>query len=626
VFEEQESAMDSTLKHFYHLTQFQIEDEDTSNSEKAENMRRMLFFLEKMVKLNKLNNEGCEVLREECNEQYRCLVDNMDREIGLDNYSEIIPMLRERKENRSEQWKSGLSFDDVDGGKAPFVVRNMLENITRETGRKMKIMCSTWEKCTNTASMQENRTIKNDENSKIEYHNPVLPRQSTITPQIPSFGKRKQTFHNDDVRKSEKKSQINNFLYKNIADQETKKKDNLSKVEQNGDGHFTKTMEEEETIQRNPFLTAGQQLHIDSKKTNRGGSNFSYGQGKKSLGAKAHGVSGKFIPPIGQEPKNDNKKQTYDDDNSKTCTESKYEEFEWMKNVDPKMIEHVENEIMDNGEKITWDDIAGLEFAKSTIQEIVIWPMLRPDLFTGLRGPPKGLLLFGPPGTGKTLIGKCIASQSNAKFFNISASSLTSKWIGDGEKMVRALFGVARCVQPSVIFIDEIDSLLTQRSDSEHESSRRLKTEFLVQLDGATALLEDRILVVGATNRPQELDEAARRRLVKRLYIPLPDASARQHIINNLMKEQLNDLDECNIEEIVEKSQGFSGADMANLCRDAALGPIRGIMNIKDITVSEVRPVNRNDFVNALTHVRPSVSQNDLQVYVDWNCTYGSGG
>lgn len=154
---------------------------------------------------------------------------------------------------------------------------------------------------------------------------------------------------------------------------------------------------------------------------------------------------------------------------------------ERLAGIEPRLIEMIRNEIMHRVDNITWESIAGLEHAKSSIKEIVVWPMLRPDIFKGLRGPPKGLLLFGPPGTGKTLIGKCIASQANATFFSISASSLTSKWVGEGEKMVRALFAVARCNQPAVIFIDEIDSLLTQRTDGEFEASRRIKTEFLVQ-------------------------------------------------------------------------------------------------------------------------------------------------
>ena len=154
---------------------------------------------------------------------------------------------------------------------------------------------------------------------------------------------------------------------------------------------------------------------------------------------------------------------------------------ERLAGIEPRIIEMIRNEIMHRVDNITWESIAGLEHAKNSIKEIVVWPMLRPDIFKGLRGPPKGLLLFGPPGTGKTMIGKCIASQAKATFFSISASSLTSKWVGEGEKMVRALFAVARCSQPAVIFIDEIDSLLTQRTDGEFEASRRIKTEFLVQ-------------------------------------------------------------------------------------------------------------------------------------------------
>ena len=154
---------------------------------------------------------------------------------------------------------------------------------------------------------------------------------------------------------------------------------------------------------------------------------------------------------------------------------------ERLANIEPRLVEMIRNEIMHRVDDISWDDIAGLEHAKKSIFEIVVWPMLKPELFSGLRRPPKGVLLFGPPGTGKTMIGKCIASQAKATFFSISASSLTSKWVGEGEKMVRALFAVARCHQPAVIFIDEIDSLLTQRTDGEVEASRRIKTEFLVQ-------------------------------------------------------------------------------------------------------------------------------------------------
>lgn len=205
-------------------------------------------------------------------------------------------------------------------------------------------------------------------------------------------------------------------------------------------------------------------------------------------------------------------------------------EDERYKNLDPKMVEMIENEIMEKECKLTWDDIAGLEFAKKTINEIIIWPMLRPDIFKGIRAPPRGIMFFGPPGTGKTLLGKAIASQSKSTFMSISASTLTSKWVGEGEKMVRTMFAIAAIHQPSVVFIDEIDSLLSARSDADQESSRRIKTEFLVQLDGANTFgnEEARILIIGATNRPNDLDEAVRRRLVKRLYIPLPNSAGRR--------------------------------------------------------------------------------------------------
>ena len=278
---------------------------------------------------------------------------------------------------------------------------------------------------------------------------------------------------------------------------------------------------QEEPVQKpNPFKTANHQLAINLLRKKGGNAPNSNG-----------GVNSSFKSPFLQQQKSE-------------VPESKSNEIidERYKNIDPKMIELIENEIMDHGQLVHWDDIAGLDFVKTTVKEIVVFPLLRPDIFHGLRGPPKGLLLFGPPGTGKTLIGKCIASQSKSTFFSISASSLTSKWVGEGEKMVRALFAVARVHQPSVVFIDEIDSVLSARSDSEHESSRRIKTEFLIQLDGASTVGEERILVVGATNRPQDLDEAARRRLVKRLYVPLPEFPARVKIIHNLLNSQTHEV------------------------------------------------------------------------------------
>ncbi|KAF7682835.1 Fidgetin-like protein 1 [Astathelohania contejeani] len=289
---------------------------------------------------------------------------------------------------------------------------------------------------------------------------------------------------------------------------------------------------------------------------------------------------------------------------------------------DDTIMERIRGEIVEGDLKINWDDIAGLDGVKRIIKEIVVWPMLRPDIFHGLRGPPKGLLLFGPPGTGKTMIGKCIASQCKATFFSISASSLTSKWMGEGEKMVRALFSLAREMQPAVIFIDEIDSLLSQRSENENEASRRIKTEFLVQFDGAATNDNDRILIVGATNRPQEIDEAARRRLVKRIYVPLPDMVGRKRMVEHLLKGYENILSKEDIEEISQITEGYSGSDMFNLCREASIEPLREIEDIS--VISKTRPINIKDFKKAIQQIKKSVSEDDLGIYVNWNNKYGS--
>lgn len=179
--------------------------------------------------------------------------------------------------------------------------------------------------------------------------------------------------------------------------------------------------------------------------------------------------------------------------------------------------------------------------------------------------------------------------------------------------------------QPSVVFIDEIDSLLTQRSDGEQEHSRRIKTEFLVQMDGAGTSREDRVLVVGATNRPHELDEAARRRLVKRLYIPLPDLEARSSLIYKLLSRLDHSLSNDDVVEIAKLSKGYSGSDMYALCAEASLAPVRELgEKISSIDAGNVRSVCVRDFNDAIQMVRASVSTSDLDGYMEWNIKFGS--
>lgn len=290
------------------------------------------------------------------------------------------------------------------------------------------------------------------------------------------------------------------------------------------------------------------------------------------------------------------------------------------------MVERILNEVIDRNPGVRWDDIAGLYAAKQAIQEIIILPSLRPDVFTGIRAPPKGVLLYGPPGTGKTMLAKAIASESKMAFFNISASSLMSKWVGDGEKMVRALFAVARYMQPSVIFIDEIDSILSERSNTDNEASRRVKTEFLVQFDGARTSAEERILVLGATNTPWTLDEAARRRLVKRIYIPLPDPDARRALIIGLLTGQKAKLSDADLSKLIKSTEGYSGSDLKALCSEAAMGPIRGIADLLSVPIDSVRPITLKDFSEALRIIRPSVSREHLDAYERWSQDFGTRG
>lgn len=268
-------------------------------------------------------------------------------------------------------------------------------------------------------------------------------------------------------------------------------------------------------------------------------------------------ISGRATPPRSRTPHS-----------SHTTTPSQSSAIS-VKGVEQKLVQTIMDEIIEGGQKVEFVDVAGNETAKQALKEMVILPAVRPELFTGLRTPSRGLLLFGPPGNGKTLLARAVATECAATFFSISAASLTSKYVGDGEKMVRALFAVARELQPAIIFIDEIDSLLSERSQSEHEASRRLKTEFLIQFDGLpTGNSEnERVVVMAATNRPQELDEAALRRFPKRVYVTLPDFDTRIALLSSLLQKQNSPLREDELRVLAKLTDGYSGSDLTALAR-----------------------------------------------------------
>jgi len=297
------------------------------------------------------------------------------------------------------------------------------------------------------------------------------------------------------------------------------------------------------------------------------------------------------------------------------------------KGLDKKLAEKILNELVtlkkSNGDN--FNSIAGNETAKKALQETIILPALRPEIFTGLRAPPKGILLFGPPGCGKTLLARALAAESKCTFFNISASALTSKWQGEGEKLVKTLFNLARQLEPTIIFIDEIDSFLTERKDNENEGSRRLKTEFMLQFDGLSTKSDEKLLVLGATNRPFDLDDAILRRFPKRIYIKLPDLTARSELLKISLKNQKTRINEKEWNFIVLNTANYSGSDLKQLAKEAAYEPIRSmsVTTLKTVGVDDVPPITGAHFISAMKRIRPSVDTKSLSVFVDWNSKFG---
>ncbi|KAM1035482.1 hypothetical protein ACFX2I_038630 [Malus domestica] len=295
---------------------------------------------------------------------------------------------------------------------------------------------------------------------------------------------------------------------------------------------------------------------------------------------------------------------------------------------------------------VTFDDIGALENVKDTLKELVMLPLQRPELFCKgqLTKPCKGILLFGPPGTGKTMLAKAVATEAGANFINISMSSITSKWFGEGEKYVKAVFSLASKIAPSVVFVDEVDSMLGRRENpGEHEAMRKMKNEFMVNWDGLRTKETERVLVLAATNRPFDLDEAVIRRLPRRLMVNLPDAPNRAKILKVILaKEDLSPT--IDFDAIASMTDGYSGSDLKNLCVTAAHRPIKEILEKEKkehaVAVAEgraapalsgsadIRSLNMDDFKDAHERVCASVSSESVNMteLLQWNELYGEGG
>ena len=285
--------------------------------------------------------------------------------------------------------------------------------------------------------------------------------------------------------------------------------------------------------------------------------------------------------------------------------------------------EKISSEIMIKNPGVQFNDIIGMQELKKTLHEIIVIPTIRPDLFTGIRNPQRGILLFGPPGTGKTMIAKAIASECKSTFFNISASSLTSKWLGESEKMVKSLFKLAYKKSPSIIFIDEIDSILSKRNENENESTKRLKTEFLIQFDGLNTNKNMNLLVIAATNRPMDLDEALLRRLPKRIYCGPLDEEGRFEFIKKTINKVENNLTDDDIKEVSKLTEGYSNSDLKELCKEAAFQPVREL-NIEEILkIEKFRPLIKNDLIKSVNKVRGSLSTKIINELLEWNKAFG---
>lgn len=256
---------------------------------------------------------------------------------------------------------------------------------------------------------------------------------------------------------------------------------------------------------------------------------------------------------------------------------------------------------------VHFSDIAGLDDVKKAITVRMINPVKYPEkykLYNKKSG--GGVLLFGPPGTGKTMIACAIACEVGAKFYVIKGSDIVSKWVGESERNIQSLFKTARADKLAIIFIDEMDSLLGRRGEDTHNDRR--VNEFLQQIDGFAGKAPN-LLLLGATNRPWDIDGAALRpgRFSQKIYVPLPDAPAREFMFNKSLKGAPV-ADDVSVGELVSLTEGYSGADIEEVCDRAKEDPL-----LRSISTDSVVQVGRADFLTAIKAVPPSVSEEEVK-------------
>ena len=321
---------------------------------------------------------------------------------------------------------------------------------------------------------------------------------------------------------------------------------------------------------------------------------------------------------------------------------------------DDKLAKQLSGTLITETPNVKWEDVAGLEKAKEALKEAVVLPIKFPQLFQEKRKPWKGILLYGPPGTGKSYLAKAAATETGGQFFSVSAANIVSKWMGESEKLIKGIFDLARKNKPAVIFLDEIDSVLSARSDSENDATRRLKTEFLIQMQGV-GNDDEGVLVLGATNIPWGLDPAVRRRFQKKIYISLPDVKARRLMFTLNLGDTENDITDKEFDILAEMTDGYSGSDIATLTQDAIYGPLRKCQRAKffknidpehivpcspsdpgafRMTMNEIEKpeslvppkVTFEDYIQSIQKIKATVNQKDLEKQEEFTREFGQEG